>query len=96
VSARITGRPRLNVSSQTVTLADPQINVAGVVLPDFTAQALLRAVLKPIPIGGLPLGLTLIGIDSRDDGCTPRWSGTTCRLPANAQPRPGRCATGPV
>jgi len=68
VSARITGQPRLNVSSQTVSLADPQISVAGVDLPDFTAQALLRAVLKPIPIGGLPLGLTVIGIDSRDDG----------------------------
>jgi len=68
VSARITGQPRLNVSSQTVTLADPQINVAGVALPDSVAQALLRAVLKPIPIGGLPLGLTVIGIDSRDDG----------------------------
>ncbi len=68
MSARITGQPRLNVSDQTVTLADPQITVAGVDLPDFTAQALLRAVLKPIPIGGLPLGLTVIAIDPRDDG----------------------------
>jgi hypothetical protein len=68
VSARITGQPRLNVSSQTVTLADPEITVAGVALPDSVAQALLRAVLKPIPISGLPLGLTVIGIDSRDDG----------------------------
>ena len=68
MNARITGQPRLNVSDQTVTLADPQISVAGVDLPEFTAQALLRAVLKPIPIGGLPIGLTVIGIDPRDDG----------------------------
>ena len=68
VNARITGKPRLNVSDQTVTLADPQITVAGVNLPEFTAQALLRAVLKPIPIGSLPMGLTVIAIDPRDDG----------------------------
>ena len=68
VNARIAGRPRLNVVDQTVTLADPQITVAGVNLPEFTAQALLRAVLKPIPIGGLPMGLTVISIDPRDDG----------------------------
>ena len=68
VKARITGKPRLNVGDQTVTLADPQITVAGVNLPEFTAQALVRAVLKPIPIGALPMGLTVIGIDPRDDG----------------------------
>lgn len=68
VTARITGRPRLNVNGQTVTLADPEITVAGIDLPEFTAQALLRALLKPIPIGGLPLGLTVTGIDPRDDG----------------------------
>ncbi|HSU34841.1 MAG TPA: DUF2993 domain-containing protein [Propionibacteriaceae bacterium] len=68
VNARITGKPRLNVGDQTVTLADPQITVAGVNLPEFTAQALLRAVLKPIPIGDLPIGLTVIAIDPRDDG----------------------------
>jgi uncharacterized protein (UPF0212 family) len=68
VNARITGKPRLNVGDQTVTLADPQITVAGVNLPEFTAQALVRAVLKPIPIGALPMGLTVIAIDPRDDG----------------------------
>ena len=68
VTASITGKPRLNVADQTVTLSDPKITVAGVDLPAFTATALLRAVLKPIPIGGLPFGLTVIGIDPRDDG----------------------------
>ena len=33
------------MGDQTVTLADPQITVAGVNLPEFTAQALLRAIL---------------------------------------------------
>ena len=51
-----------------MTLSNPKITVAGVDLPEFTAAALLRAVLKPIPIGGLPFGLTVIGIDPRDDG----------------------------
>ena len=49
VEAVITGLPRLNAKEQTMTLSDAKIAVAGVNLPDFTAQALLAAVLRPIP-----------------------------------------------
>jgi hypothetical protein len=31
-------------------------------LPEFTAEAVLRTVLKPIPVTGLPLGLTLSSV----------------------------------
>jgi len=61
VVAQITGVPRLD-RSQAITLGDPTITVAGVELPDFTAQAMLRTVLKPIPVTGLPLGLTLSSV----------------------------------
>jgi hypothetical protein len=61
VVAQITGVPRLD-RSQAITLGDPTITVAGVELPDFTAQAMLRTVLKPIPVTGLPLGLRLSSV----------------------------------
>ena len=68
VTARITGTPRLDVEDQTITLTDPDITVAGVDLPGFTANALLRALVKPIPITGIPLGLRLTSIDPQDSG----------------------------
>ena len=54
VKAEITGRPELDAEAQTITLTDPEITVAGVELPGFTADALLRALLKPIPVTGDP------------------------------------------
>jgi hypothetical protein len=68
VKAQITGSPRLEVEDQTITLADPDITVAGVNLPGFTANALLRALVKPIPITGVPLDLRLTSIDPQDSG----------------------------
>jgi hypothetical protein len=68
VEAKITGAPALNVREQTITLNDPTISVANVTLPEFTAKALLRALLKPIPVSGAPLGLTLTSIKAMDDG----------------------------
>jgi hypothetical protein len=68
VTAQITGTPRLDVEDQTITLADPDITVGGVNLPGFTSAALLRAVLKPIQITGVPLDLRLTSIDPQDGG----------------------------
>ena len=47
------------MEDQTITLTDPEITVAGVDLPGFTADALLRALLKPIPVTGVPFDLRL-------------------------------------
>ncbi len=68
VDAVITGTPRLNADDQTMTLSDAKISVAGVNLPDFTAQALLAALLRPIPLKGMPLGLTVLSIEAAEDG----------------------------
>lgn len=68
VEAVITGTPRLNAKEQTITLSDARISVAGVNLPDFTAQALLAALLRPIPLKGIPLGLTASRIAAAEDG----------------------------
>ncbi len=68
INARITGIPALKVGNQTLTLEKPEIEVAGVGLPDFTSEALLKLLLKPIPVDGLPLGLTLSAVTASDDG----------------------------
>jgi hypothetical protein len=67
VVAQITGSPRLERGEQTVTLADPTIKVADVDLPDFAATALLRTVIKPIPLKGLPLGLAATSVAAETD-----------------------------
>jgi hypothetical protein len=68
VEAVISGSPRLDAKEQTMRLSDATIAVAGVNLPAFTAQALLAALLKPIPLKGMPLGLTVTKIVAADDG----------------------------
>jgi LmeA-like phospholipid-binding len=68
VDAVITGSPRLNAKEQTMTLSDAKISVAGVNLPDFTAQALLAALLRPISLRGIPLGLTASRVSAAEDG----------------------------
>jgi hypothetical protein len=37
-------------------------------LPEFTSQALLVALLKPIPLKGMPLGMTVTRITAAEDG----------------------------
>ncbi|WP_375431176.1 DUF2993 domain-containing protein [uncultured Friedmanniella sp.] len=68
VTALVTGTPRLDVDAQTIILADPTISVAGIELPEATAAALLRALVKPIPVTGLPFNLTLSSLAAEDDG----------------------------
>jgi hypothetical protein len=59
VAAKVTGVPELDVDRQTVTLGQPTINVRGVDIPTRTAEALLGDQLKPVPLTGIPLGLTV-------------------------------------
>ena len=68
VRAKITGKPRLDQKEQAMTLTDPTIAIADVSLPNLTAQALLKALLKPIPLQGVPLGLKLSAVTAEEDG----------------------------
>jgi hypothetical protein len=68
IKAKITGGLALKVSDQTVTLTDPKVEVGDITLPEVAADALLKAVVKPVPIRGIPFGLRLTSIDARDDG----------------------------
>lgn len=68
VRATITGIPQLDAQAQTITLTDPKVSVAGVDLPGFTADALLQALLEPIPVTGIPFELRLTSIDPQESG----------------------------
>jgi hypothetical protein len=75
VTARVVGRPLLDVAAQTLTLDDPEITVAGVDVPGATSQALLDALVKPAPITGVPYGLSVTDITAQADGLTAAVTG---------------------
>ena len=76
VRAKITGRLALDASDQTVSLADPTIEVAGYTLPDVVAQQLIKAVVRPIPLEGVPFDLKVTSVDAQDDGLHVGLAGT--------------------
>lgn len=67
LTATVTGTPQLDVGAQTITLGDPQISLGSVNIPQGTADALLRTIVKPIQVDGLPFGLTLSSVSAEDD-----------------------------
>lgn len=76
VDATITGRLALNAAKQTVTLADATVVVSGYTLPNVVAQQLIKAVVKPIPLEGIPFDLRVTSIDAQDDGLHVGLGGT--------------------
>lgn len=68
VQATVTGRLALDAADQTVSLADPTVKVSGYTLPDVVAQQLITAVVRPIPLEGIPFELRVTSVDAADDG----------------------------
>lgn len=68
VAATVTGGLGLNVDDQTVSLTDPTLVVAGYTVPDNVAEILIKSVVKPTPVNGLPYDLKLTGLTAADDG----------------------------
>lgn len=68
VEAVVTGGLALDVGDQTVSLTNPEVQVAGVDLPDVAAKALVRAVVKPVPIQGIPFDLQVTALRPLDEG----------------------------
>jgi hypothetical protein len=68
VTATVVGRPMVNQDTQTLTLGDPKLTVAGVDLPNATSQQLLDTLLRPVPISGVPFGLSVSGITALPGG----------------------------
>jgi hypothetical protein len=76
VEATITGRLALDESRQTVSLVDPTVQVAGYTLPDVVAQQLIKAVVQPIPLEGIPFELRVTSVEAQDDGLHVGLAGT--------------------
>jgi hypothetical protein len=66
LQAHVTGIPQVKPSDQTVSLAQPRITVAGVKLGETTSQALIRALVKPAPMTGIPLDLRVESMTARE------------------------------
>jgi len=68
VTAKVVGRPTVDRAQQTLSLADPQLSVAGFDIPQGTAQALLASVVKPAPIRNVPFGLQVSDVEAHSEG----------------------------
>ncbi|GAA3712301.1 hypothetical protein GCM10022204_34000 [Microlunatus aurantiacus] len=64
----LTGRPQLDVDAQTITVADPQVSVASVDVPQAVVDAVSRIVLRPFPIENLPYDISVTGLTVQPDG----------------------------
>ena len=80
VTANVVGTPKLDVGQQTLTLADPQLTVAGIDVPDDTAKSLLSQVVQPVPVTGLPYGLSLTSVSATDAGLVAGVTGDNLNL----------------
>ncbi len=79
----ITGRPQLDVDAQTITVADPEVTVASVDVPQAVVDAVSRVVLQPIPIQDLPYDISVTGLTVQPDGVL--LSGTGRDIPVRGR-----------
>lgn len=79
IDGTITGRPELDVDAQTITVADPQVSVASVDVPQAVVDAVSRIVLQPFPIENLPYDISVTGLTVQPDGV--QLSGTGQDIP---------------
>ncbi len=68
VPATVTGRLALDVKTQTLSVTEPTLSLNGTPMPDVVAKAIINALVKPIPITGVPYGLRITSVDPQDDG----------------------------
>jgi hypothetical protein len=68
IDGYLTGRPQLDVDAQTITVADPEVSVASVDVPQAVVDAVSRIVLRPFPIENLPYDIAVTGLTVQPDG----------------------------
>lgn len=66
-TGRLVGRAALDRATQTITLTDTELDLAGVAIPPDATQALVDAILQPIPVA-LPYGLQLSALEPGEQG----------------------------
>lgn len=63
----VTGVPHIDPAAQTFTLSDPQVQLAGMAVPDSIVKTVMQDVVKPAPVD-LPLGLRATTATPSPDG----------------------------
>ncbi|MDN5571123.1 MAG: DUF2993 domain-containing protein [Propionibacteriaceae bacterium] len=79
VTGTITAVPVVDAATQAITLESPQVDVAGVRLPDQVISALVDTVWQPVPLA-LPYGLSLASVTATPDGLQLAVTGTDVEL----------------
>lgn len=83
IEGHITGRLQLDVGQQTITIADPQVSVADINVPQSVVDAVSRIVLRPYTLHNLPYDIQVTGLTAQPDGVL--LSGTGQNIPLRGQ-----------
>lgn len=75
-----TGTLGVDSTNQTVSILDPTLDVVGLTLPGSLTEALAARFVRPIPVGALPLGVRLDGVEPTADGVVATVSGTDVKI----------------
>ncbi len=76
LAVTVTGTLTLDEPNQELDVVDPAVDVAGITLPQTVVSALADQFLKPIPVGALPLGVRLTGVQATGSGIVAELGGT--------------------
>ncbi|MGI8459826.1 MAG: LmeA family phospholipid-binding protein [Propionibacteriaceae bacterium] len=71
----LTGAPTVDEANQQIVIVDPAIQIAGINLSQSVVDALAAQFLKPIPVGALPLGVRLVGVQATSAGVVAEVAG---------------------
>ena len=83
IEGHITGRLQLDVGQQTITIADPQVSVASINVPQSVVDVVSQIVLRPYALQDLPYDIKVTGLTAQRDGVL--LSGTGQNIPLRGQ-----------
>lgn len=66
--ATVAGLPVVDVADQTLTLDEPEVSVGGLKVPASVSETILGTLLKPVPLSGIPYGLSVSGLSATEGG----------------------------
>ena len=73
--ATLSGVVTVDEPNQQVLLTEPSVEVVGLTLAEEVVGRLAERFLDPIPVGSLPLGLRLTGVEATETGIVARVTG---------------------